>query len=129
MAYLGHKDGIKHDLTPLENLRVARALGRPSANAGFQDVLERIELYGFEDVPTRNLSAGQKRRLALGRLLITEAELWILDEPFTSLDRHGIEIVERLLDAHVAAGGMVALTTHHRINFDHDRVIRINLSA
>jgi heme exporter protein A len=129
IAYLGHKDGNKLDLTPLENLRVARALGRASEAMGLQQALERVDLYGFEDVPTRNLSAGQQRRLALARLLVTEAELWILDEPFTSLDRHGIGIVESLLEDHVSSGGMAAMTTHHRIRLDHARVHRINLSA
>ena len=128
IAYVGHKDGIKQDLTALENLKMARALGRPAEGIGLEETLDRVALYGFEDVPTRNLSAGQQRRLALARLLITDARLWILDEPFTSLDRHGIEVVESLLEAHTARGGMAAMTTHHRVNLPPERVQRLNLS-
>lgn len=128
-AYVGHRDGIKLELTPLENLAMARALGKASTDNDLQMALEQVDLYGFEDVPTRNLSAGQKRRLALARLLVTEAQLWILDEPFTSLDRHGIEIVEGLVEQHLSRGGMVAMTTHHRVNLDDGRQQRINLSS
>ena len=127
-SYVGHRDGNKLDLTPLENLAMARALGRAS-DLTLQQALEKVELYGFEDVPTRNLSAGQQRRLALARLLVTDAELWILDEPFTSLDVHGIELIEQLLDQHTSAGGMLAVTSHHVVNLDNNRVQRINLSA
>ena len=129
IAYLGHKDGNKLDLSPQENLRMARGLGKARENLPLEEALDRVGLYGFEDVPTRNLSAGQQRRLAIARLLITEARLWILDEPFTSLDRQGIEIVEGLFDRHLAGGGMAAMTTHHRISFEDAQVKRINLSA
>ncbi len=128
IAYVGHKDGIKQDLTAVENLRMARALGRANDDIALEETLDRVDLYGFEDVPTRNLSAGQQRRLALARLLITDARLWILDEPFTSLDRHGIEVVEGLLERHTARGGMAAMTTHHRVNLPAERVQRVNLS-
>ncbi len=128
IAYLGHRDGNKLDLTPQENLRIAQGLGRARVDIGIDEALERVGLYGFEDVPTRNLSAGQQRRVAIARLLITEAELWILDEPFTSLDRKGIEDVEGMFDRHLADGGMAVLTTHHRMNFEHGRVHRIDLS-
>jgi heme exporter protein A len=128
VTYVGHKDGIKQDLTALENLTVARAFGPANPDLGLEAALDKVDLYGFEDVPTRNLSAGQQRRLALARLLVTRTTLWILDEPFTSLDRHGIGIVERLLHEHVAQGGMAAFTTHHRVTFDDRSVVRLNLS-
>jgi heme exporter protein A len=126
-AYVGHRDGIKPDLTPLENLTVARALGRPS-DMTLEAALARVDLYGFEDVPTRNLSAGQQRRLALARLLVTDATLWILDEPFTSLDVHGIGVIEELLEAHTQRGGMLAVTSHHAVNLPRTAVHRINLT-
>ncbi len=129
IAYLGHKDGNKLDLTPYENMNMARGLGKASEDVDIETALDRVGLYGFEDIPTRNLSAGQQRRLAIARLLVTEANLWILDEPFTSLDRQGIETVEGLFDAHLAKGGMAALTTHHRIDLARAKVQRINLSA
>jgi heme exporter protein A len=127
-AYVGHRDGIKLDLTPLENLAMARALGKPNETT-LEAVLEQVDLYGFEDVLTRNLSAGQKRRLALARLLVTDTVLWILDEPFTSLDVHGIQVVEQLLEQHTARGGMLAVTSHHPVNLTHTTVQRIDLSA
>jgi len=128
MAYVGHRDGIKLDLTPLENLAMARALGMPN-DITLEDALEKVDLAGFEDVLTRNLSAGQQRRLALARLLVTDTNLWILDEPFTSLDVHGISVIEELLDAHITSGGMLAVTSHHAVNLQNTTVQRINLSA
>jgi heme exporter protein A len=127
-AYVGHRDGIKLDLTPLENLAMARALGKPN-DTRLEEALEKVDLYGFEDVLTRNLSAGQKRRLALARLLVTDTILWILDEPFTSLDVHGIQIIEELLDQHTSRGGMLAVTSHHAVNLANTTTRRIDLSA
>lgn len=129
IAYLGHKDGHKPDLTPTENLRIAQGLGKAKDDIDLQQALDQVGLYGFEDVPTRNMSAGQQRRLAIARLLVTDAKLWILDEPFTSLDRAAIEHMERLFEAHLEHGGMAAMTTHHRIGFrENVQLIRINLS-
>ncbi len=126
-AYVGHRDGIKLDLTPLENLAMARALGKPN-EITLEAALEQVDLYGFEDVLTRNLSAGQQRRLALARLLVTDTTLWILDEPFTSLDVHGIQVIEELLDQHTSRGGMLAVTSHHAVHLANTRMQRINLS-
>jgi heme exporter protein A len=128
MAYIGHRDGIKLDLTPLENLAMARALGMPN-EITLEAALAKVDLAGYEDVLTRNLSAGQQRRLALARLLVTDTSLWILDEPFTSLDVHGISVIEELLEAHTTAGGMLAVTSHHAVNLQNTTVQRINLSA
>jgi len=127
-AYVGHRDGIKLDLTPLENLAMARALGKPN-DSTLEEALEKVDLYGFEDVLTRNLSAGQQRRLALARLLVTDTVLWILDEPFTSLDTHGIKTIEHLLDQHTGKGGMLAVTSHHAVNLNNTPTQTINLSA
>ncbi len=129
IAYLGHKDGSKPELTPLENLKIAQGLGKAKSGISLHEALQQVGLYGFEDVPTRNMSAGQQRRLAIARLLVTDAKLWILDEPFTSLDRKGIEQMERLFEAHLDRGGMAAMTTHHRVGFRDDvKLVRINLS-
>ena len=127
-SYVGHRDGIKLDLTPLENLAMARALGKPSAIT-LEAALEKVDLFGYEDVLTRNLSAGQQRRLALARLLVTDSLLWILDEPFTSLDTHGIKVIEQLFDQHTARGGMLAVTSHHAVSLNNTSIQTINLSA
>jgi heme exporter protein A len=109
--YIGHAHGVKEELTPRENLRFAQALG-PAGHTSTEAALARVGLYGYEDVPARMLSAGQRRRVALARLLVRAARLWVLDEPFTALDRVGRELVETLLAAHIERGGLAVLTTH-----------------
>ncbi len=126
-AWVGHKDGIKLELTARENLVFARSLGTPSG-LKISEALERMELGGFDDVTAINLSAGQKRRLSLARLLVTRSQLWILDEPFTSLDTHGISLVENMVDKHLSEGGMLAVTSHHTVTLDSSEITRINLS-
>ena len=127
MAYVGHHDGLKRELTVLENIRLAQALGNPSSRP-IESILDRIQLLGFEDVPTAVLSAGQRRRLALSRLLATNSTLWILDEPFTSLDRRGIEIFSELMLSHIAEGGLVVMTSHHQVDFDGAAIRHLRLS-
>ncbi|WP_374088131.1 cytochrome c biogenesis heme-transporting ATPase CcmA [Methylomicrobium lacus] len=127
MAYVGHLDGIKKELTVRENLNVSLALGRPG-RFSIAEALEKVHLAGYDDVPAQALSAGQKRRLSLARLLITGNHLWILDEPFTSLDRAGIALIESLMREHCADGGMIVLTSHHDIDLYDAVVQRIHLS-
>ncbi|MGR9107248.1 MAG: cytochrome c biogenesis heme-transporting ATPase CcmA [Gammaproteobacteria bacterium] len=127
LAYVGHHDGVKRELTVLENIRLARALGNPSERS-IDDILQTIQLFGYEDVPTGLLSAGQRRRLALSRLLATDSLLWILDEPFTSLDTRGIGIVTDLLRVHTGNGGLVVMTSHHRVEFTGVDVRSLRLS-
>ena len=128
-SYVCHRDGVKLDMSASENLAMAKGLGEPNNKLSIEQAMECVDLAGFEENLARNLSAGQQRRLALARLLVTRAKLWILDEPFTSLDTHGIGIVEGLFANHVNNGGMLALTSHHSINLDATSVHRINLSA
>lgn len=126
MAYLGHQNGIKLELTAIENLQMARIYGKVS-DSSLDDVLEIIGLIEKTDIKTSNLSAGQKRRLALARLLLTDCCLWILDEPLTALDKSGIQLFESLLKQHVATGGIAILTSHHDINLDGSNIIRMSL--
>jgi len=126
MAYVGHADGTKKELTVLENLQFALAL-RSHGCYSVDAALEKVRLTGFDDNPVQTLSAGQKRRLSLARLLITDAILWILDEPFTSLDKRGIDVIESLIDAHINRGGMVILTSHHDFSLPHTPLQRIHL--
>jgi heme exporter protein A len=128
LAYLGHSNGIKQDLTPYENLRVARSLANAPSNVDISDALAQLDLEGYEHLPSRQLSMGQQRRVALARLLVSDKTLWILDEPFTSLDSNGITLVENLLNAHAARGGISVLTTHHQLHGVKCRIIPLNLS-
>jgi heme exporter protein A len=127
MAYVGHLDGVKKELTVLENLKVSLALGTPGAYT-IQQALAKVQLAGYDDALVQTLSAGQKRRLSLARLLITHNILWILDEPFTSLDKQGIALIETLMTEHCANGGMIVLTSHHDISLADVNVQRIHLS-
>jgi heme exporter protein A len=115
LIYIGHHNGIKRELTPLENLAIARALANNPSSMELEEALDKVGLYGFEDVATGTLSAGQQRRVALARLLINKAPLWILDEPFTALDKTAVADLEKLLDDHAQQGGMAILTSHHHI--------------
>jgi heme exporter protein A len=125
LNYIGHTPGIKLDLTPIENLRVAQALSSKPINIDLEEALNKIGLYGFEDVLSRTLSAGQKRRVALARLLISDYSLWILDEPFTALDKKGVAHVEHILDKHASNGGMAILTSHHHVKCEYINYLQI----
>lgn len=128
MAYVGHADGTKKELTVLENLRFALALSQPG-HYSIDQALQKVQLAGYDDNLVQTLSAGQKRRLSLARLLVTRSILWILDEPFTSLDKQGIELIETLMDDHVKHGGMVILTSHHDLNLPHLSLQRMHLDS
>lgn len=127
MAYVGHLDGIKKELTVAENLRLAQALSLPG-KLTISQALDKVKLSGYDDTLIQALSAGQKRRLSLARLLITHNVLWILDEPFTSLDKQGIELIESLMVEHCAAGGVIVMTSHHDVNLPGVDIKRIRLS-
>lgn len=123
LHYLGHSTGIKLELSPLENLAFAAALNGAASRIRLQHALERVELFGFENEPARTLSAGQCRRIGLARLLISPAHAWILDEPFTALDKSGVRILESLLHEHLENGGIVILASHSPVNL-HERYIK-----
>ncbi len=119
MSYLGHANGIKDDLTPVENLRLAAALGgRDLDMATATTALEQVGLSRCMDIPARVLSFGQRRRVALAGLMTAGALLWILDEPLTGLDVNGVAMVEQMIRDHVVAGGMVIVTTHQPLALD-----------
>ncbi|MGH8354248.1 MAG: cytochrome c biogenesis heme-transporting ATPase CcmA [Pseudomonas sp.] len=113
LLWIGHAAGIKGLLTAEENLAWLCALHRPAERAAIWRALETVGLRGFEDVPCHALSAGQQRRVALARLHLEAPRLWILDEPFTALDKQGVAELEGHLARHCEQGGLVVLTTHH----------------
>ena len=125
--YVGHHDGIKRDLTCLENLRLVQAMGKPLP-ISLDDALDRVNLYRFGENFVATLSAGQKRRLALARLVVTEASLWIMDEPFTSLDKASMAMFQEMFEQHLAQGGVIVMTSHHDIEMPDSDVVRLNLS-
>jgi heme exporter protein A len=128
LLYFGHLNGIKGDLTGLENLRVARTLDQdPVGDEAILDALEHIGLAGFEDLPTRMLSQGQKKRVALARLILSKAPLWILDEPFTALDVDAVDLLQTLIANQVAGGGSVVLTTHQEVPLTRGEIQRLTL--
>lgn len=127
MAFLGHLDGNKLDLTVTENLAFSRTLMRGNS-CSINQALEKVNLNLFDDLLVSNLSAGQRRRLSLARLILSGASFWILDEPFTALDKKGIEMAEREINKHLDQGGMVVMTSHHSVSFDNKKITRINLS-
>lgn len=125
LLFLGHTAGEKMALTPLENLQVSVALHSQGgfeqsgpAQGGIEtqylyDALARVHLKGYEETPCQYLSAGQRRRVALARLYVEHVPLWVLDEPFTAIDREGVAALEQCLADHVSRQGLVIVTTHH----------------
>jgi len=129
LNYIGHAHGVKGELTPLENLRVSQAMAARNNSLSLDDALEKVGLFGFEDVPSRTLSAGQRRRVALARLLINPVPLWILDEPFTAIDIQGQKQIESMITEHVLGGGMAVLTSHHPLDLSEDHLSSVTLAT
>lgn len=127
LLWLGHAAGIKGLLTAEENLAWLCALHRPASAAAINEALAAVGLRGFEDVPCHTLSAGQQRRVALARLYLDAPPLWVLDEPFTALDKQGVVQLEGHLVSHCQQGGMVILTTHHQLAQRPQNYVEIDL--
>jgi heme exporter protein A len=127
MAYLGHLNALKSDLTARENLRFLAGLRQSFTDSDIDTALDRVGILSRGDLPSRSLSAGQKRRLALARLLLSEAVLWILDEPVTNLDTAGVALVEELVREHVERGGLALAAAHQRLLDDEPALRRLEL--
>ncbi|AXK71741.1 heme ABC exporter ATP-binding protein CcmA [Lysobacter sp. TY2-98] len=112
IGYVGHLSGLKGDLSTLENLDYLAGLQGRRAGLTAEDALDLVGLAGYEDQLARQLSAGQRKRLALARLWLSPCPLWLLDEPYANLDLDGIELVNRLIRLHLDDGGASLLTTH-----------------
>ncbi len=111
MAYVGHYLALKDDLSVLENLRFVREFIGTS-DRSIEDVISEVGLERVKHNQARNLSAGQRKRCALARLLLSKADLWLLDEPYSNLDTEGVELVDRLLVRHLEEGGSAVVATH-----------------
>ena len=117
LFYLGHGLSLKEELSAVENLMSDAAVAGRSLNAAqAKDALARMGLRGREHLPLRVMSQGQKRRVALARLLVTQAPLWVLDEPFVALDARAVDHLRAIIGAHVAAGGMALFTSHQSVD-------------
>ncbi len=128
LAYLGHPNSLKADLTARENLKFLAGLRQELTAKDVDGALERVGILSRGDLPARSLSAGQKRRLALARLLLAEASLWVLDEPVTNLDSAGVSLVEELVQEHVSHGGLALAAAHQRLLDDSPSLRRLELS-
>lgn len=112
IGYLGHSDALKADLSTRENLAYGVGLRRTVGLPEIDEALTRVGLAACRDLPARVLSAGQRRRLAVTRVMLTAAALWILDEPFTNLDQAGVVLLSGLIAGHLDGGGSAIMAAH-----------------
>ena len=118
--YLGHQPAVKALLTPRENLAWHVSGDGVYTDTQIDSALARIGLFGYEDVPSHTLSAGQHRRVNLARLFLSNAPLWLLDEPFAAIDKEGVDELQTLLAAHIEHGGAVVMTSHQALQVNCD---------
>lgn len=129
LVYLAHLNALKLDLTADENLKSGAGLRRDTTRTEREAVLTALGLARCVDLPGRVLSAGQRRRVAFARVLLSRAPLWILDEPTTNLDVGGIALIERLIKDHLEEGGSVLTAAHHGLLAGHPRARQLALAA
>ena len=125
LLYLGHQPGVKKSLTAAENLRWFFGSHGQVFPGQIEDALRQVGLAGYGDVFCYQMSAGQMRRVALARLYVTTAAIWILDEPFTAIDRLGVRNLETLIQRHISNGGLVMLSTHQPLALEGVRLVEL----
>ena len=128
LVYLSHEPALKGDLTALENLKFSVGLKRRVSAEELGEHLSRTGIAQCAHLPARILSAGQRRRVAMARVLAMRASLWLLDEPYTNLDVQGSKLVSELLLAHVREGGLAVVVAHHELQIERP-LRRLELSA
>lgn len=128
LSYLGHSDGLKAEFTAFENLVYGVGLRRRIATAEVEQALQSVALAAARDQPARSLSAGQRRRLAIARVMLTAAPLWLLDEPLTNLDNAGVQCVSEVIAAHLDAGGSALIASHQPPAIPRHTVRRLELA-
>lgn len=119
IIFIGHQIALKERLTPVENLDWLSPIGL--SQDSINRALDLVGLRDFETAPSWSLSAGQKRRVALARLTVSNAKIWFLDEPFTAIDTQGIGLMKQLIDDHVSKGGAVVFSTHQSVDMKNVR--------
>ncbi|HEV8187166.1 MAG TPA: cytochrome c biogenesis heme-transporting ATPase CcmA [Pyrinomonadaceae bacterium] len=130
VTYLGHRHGVKDELSAVENLRISNALnGIAVSKDRALAVLQQMGLAGRELLPARLLSEGQRRRVALARLLVCETQLWLLDEVMTSLDKGAVVLVRSLIENHLAGGGIAIVATHQELELSAGVTKRLELAT
>ena len=117
LVWLAHRTGLKGDLTLVENLAFERTL-RAQSECDAEEVYERLGIARLKKLILRSLSAGQQRRVALARMLLADVPLWLMDEPFTNLDREGRKLVMELVEEHLASGGMCVMAAHQDVEIN-----------
>jgi len=122
LLYLGHRAGLREELTAAENLHWLAAL-HDQAQEMIPQALEAVGLAGYDTVAVADMSAGQKRRVALARLWLPGKQVWILDEPFTALDVDGVALVEQRLRHFSQQGGLVIYTSHHKVDDTSEQIM------
>jgi len=129
LLYIGHLNAVKDDLTALENLGIASALGgRKVADRVALEALDQFGVAACAGLPARVLSQGQRRRVALARLALSRnSPLWVLDEPFTALDVGAVALMEQLIHEHLVRGGAAVFTTHQEVTIEASVRLRIDL--
>ena len=125
LIYLGHQVGVNKVLTPVENLRWSVGLRENVTSESIYQALAEIGLRGFEDSQCFSLSAGQQQRVSLSKLLLGTAIIWILDEPFTTVDVDGVQLLEKLLGDHARKGGVALVTTHHELSLPDLKILEL----
>jgi len=126
LLYIGHKLALKEQLTANENLAWLTALSTPSSEQQRYSALAKVGLQGFEESLVAQLSAGQKRRVALARLHLQTAPLWLLDEPLTAMDQEGIKDQQGWFTEHLAKGGAIVFTSHQDLTIDGVKIIDLS---